>query len=654
MPSHYKTDSTVDEPQDEELEPCVKHAVKAWEDWDQHWSSKMSEFEGYYDQWDGKPPVRNEEWQSQFHKRLTWQAEKTLVARFFSVLFPVSAPIDVDKTNVQNDLQGILAKSIVAHWFKIGTFGKEFLSSMRSAAIYGTGMFEDDWHTRFEAITDNAEVEIDDYRQLVDGGGQPILDEDGNVRVESIGKRRVKKERTTMQIVEDRYRVRKANIFSWRIHPSKVSDDDDYPVIKQEFITYDDLLDRQREAVKYGYDEFENMEKIKNDKFKINDTDRKRFQKDGDFEDKKNPQLEVLHYWGRYSDGEDEESKPMWIMVVNRKYKIKMVDNPYWHKKPPLFSIKWTEDEKESYYGIGIAKIGKSAEDRANNTINVRTDIKKKNVRGSGWYNALDKKIKKPQLAANTPGLMKPCSDVNNAVRYDVPPTLTIEDYKEEETATNDHREITGATTSMMPTADTSEQHDTLGGMQLLLSQSVQRLKPDLTMMEMQGIRKIANRAFLLTRQFMSLPETIEIIASDDQKKQFGLQKIYKLSPEQIIGKVKFHCTGMSESIEKAQNIDKLLKYAEVTGKIPGMQMVTNYQGIAKRIGLWLGFEDIQDFVLMNPNNPLAQMQPPQQPQPQGVPGAQPPPPQGAGGGLPPNAIAGIVQQMQASQQPRR
>src|SRR3990167_3555968 len=628
--SHYRTDTTVDNKvsEVEKLEPCVKYVVECWEQWDAHLSTKMSDFERYYDRWKGKPPVREEEWQSQFHKKLTWQAEKALIAQFHPALFPIPAPIEVDATEVQDEFSGILAKSVVAHWFKIGKFTLEFLRAMRSAGVYGTGLLEDDWYVRKEIVYEKIEEQIDDFRPIVS----------------VVGKRPVTKENKKTSVVEDRYRVRKANIFSWRIHPSKLSDDDDYPAIKQEFITFDTLVERQSELERYGGKGFEKgvLDKIKKDKFKVNEADINRMQKDGDFDDKKSPNIEVLSYWGLYGE-EDDEKLPYWIMVVNRKYKLRISENPFWHKKPPLFHINWHEDEKDSYYGIGVAEVGASAEDRVNTTINIRTDERKKNVRGGGWYNANDKKINKKLLQRNLPGLLKPCSDVNTSVRPDLAiPKSTQDDYKEEETTVSDHREITGATSSLLPTGDDKTPHKTLGGMKLLLGQSTQRLKPDLVNMEMMGIRVAANRAFLLTRQFMTEPMMIELVASSDQLKQFGVKKIYELTPDKIINKVNFYCTGLSETIETSQKIDSLLKYAEMTSKIPPMMQITNYQGIAKRIALWLGFEDLGDLIMFNPAAPLAPQPPapaPVLPGPQGVPGLPPGIPQGMPQGLLPTGL---------------
>lgn len=659
--SHYTAAEVVDTKEPEKLLPCVKFVVDSFESWSDHWANKMADFEKYYDRWYGVAPKRDEDWQAQFHKRLTWQAEKTLVARIHGALFPNSAPIDVTRTEVTDDRQAILAKSIVSHWFKIGEVSKEFLSGMRSAGIYGTGLFEDDWYVRKEMVYEKETSMIPDYRPMIDEFSKPVVDEDGNVKTYQVGEKPYTKTKGRLKIVEDRYRVKKANIFAWKIHPSKLSDDDDYPAIKQEFITYNTLVERQQELAKYGITGFDDMDKIQDDKFKIEEADAKRFNKDGEYVDEKNPLLEVLNYWGLYAPQEGEEGytkgaqkKPTWIMVVNRKYKIKLIDNPLWHKKPPLFHIVWTEDEKPSYYGIGLAQIGADAEDRANNVVNIRTDVKRKTVRGTGWYNALDKKIKRSQLTTNVPGMMRACSDVKNAVKYDVMPTADATDYKEEEIAVNDHREITGASSALLPTENPKNRPDTLGGMQQDLGQALSKLKPDMQMMEIMGIRRMANRAFLLTRQFYTKEEAIELMAPEDQLKQLGLQKIYKLSPGEIIGNVHFFCTGLSEVSEKAQNIDKLLKFTEITGKIPAMAQMMNYQEICKQIGIWLGFEDVERFINAVPVAPLPpqpQPQPIQQPMPNGMSmpgngGMPPAPPQ-----IPPVLAMLLAQRMQQVQQ---
>lgn len=656
--NHYRAKSQVEVDKPTNLEACVAFVKKCWEDWDSHWGGKFSKFESYYDRWMGVPPKKEKDWQANFHKKLSWQAEKVLVARYHSALFPISAPIETDATETQDELQAILGKSIVGHWFKVGLFSKEFLSGMRASGIYGTGMFEDDWFLRTEYQPEMVEEEIPDYRQMVDEQGQYVLDEAGNIRAQQIGIKKVKKEQNRLKVVEDRYRVRKANIFSWRIHPDKLSDDDDYPAIKQEFISYQTLQQRQNNSVKIGFGGFDNMKEIKDDVFKLDESSLKRLQKDSSgYEDVENPRLELLHYWGYYDNPKDTKytnsNMPMWITIVNRKFRLQHRTNPFWHRKPPLFHIVWTEDEKPSYYGIGLCEIGASAEDRANDNVNTRTDIKKKNVKGTGWYNALDKKIKKTQLKENYPGLMRACSDVNAASRPDIVQPLGPEDYKEEETAVNDHREITGSTTALLPPADKRSQPDTLGGMQINLQQALSRLKPDLQMMEMMGIRKMANRGFLLTRQFFKQTKMIELIASEDKLKQLGVQKIYRFTPEQIATNLNFICIGLTESVEKAQNIDKAMKFIEVTSKVQVAQQVINYSEILKDILLWIGFQNVEKYFL-----PMPQMGSPMGAPMGGMPGVNLPmganpmagvpglPQMPGNGGLQPEIIQMIVENM--------
>jgi hypothetical protein len=188
-------------------------------------------------------------------------------------------------------------------------------------------------------------------------------------------------------------------------------------------------------------------------------------------------------------------------------------------------------------------------------------------------------------------------------------------------------------------------------------------------MMEIMGIRRIANRAFMLSRQFMSLPQAIELVASEDKLKQFNLQKIYKMEPYQLIGGVNFFCTGLAESIDKMQNIDKALKFMEVLQKTtPGNPFI---QYLTKKIALWLGFEDAEQFLSAIPMAPQGGM-PQGAPVPPGVPPGMPMPPQGMppvppnqmpmvrpgmppqggpmpqqGQGLPPQLLMQIISQMQ-------
>jgi hypothetical protein len=187
--------------------------------------------------------------------------------------------------------------------------------------------------------------------------------------------------------------------------------------------------------------------------------------------------------------------------------------------------------------------------------------------------------------------------------------------------------------------------------MQQDLAQAIAKLKPDLSMMEIMGIRVMANRGFLLTRQFMTKNETIELVASEDQLKQFNIGKIYTMTPKELMGSVNFFCTGVSESLDKLQNIDKLLKFAEVTSKIPAMQAIINYQAIGKRIALWLGFEDVDNFINFTaPMLPMSQKNSGMLVPPRPMLSRWAIPPGGNGRGLPPELLTLIAQRMRQPQ----
>ena len=91
----------------------------------------------------------------------------------------------------------------------------------------------------------------------------------------------------------------------------------------------------------------------------------------------------------------------------------------------------------------------------------------------------------------------------------------------------------------------------------------------------------------------------------------------------------------------------------QATAKIQPAQEIMNYAEMIKRIALWLGLEDVEKFVQMNPLQGLmGQQQPQVQPQqamsPQGTPQAG----GNGGGGLSPQVIAGIAQRMQGQRAP--
>lgn len=651
--SHYDTTPT-EKPKAEPLvsiPPEVKFVVGEWKKYDAYWQSRLSDFDHYYEVWKGKKPERPEEWQAQHNKKLVFQDERNLVSRFHSALFPTEAPIDHSATEDIDEVNAIIAKSMVAHYFKMGndeTVQTEFLKMQRSSGIYGTGYGETEWFQKRAWIFDKGEVEEDDYRSLRGPNGF-LLDKDGNVQTQLLDvKKKVFREKKSYGVVDNRPRLKFTNIFAWRVHPKKMCPEDGYPAIKQEFVSYETLLDMQEEAKALGFEPFEaeGITRLKEMKVQVKESDYSRHLRGGDFKDQDNPEVELKHYWGLYALQDEKgtpKKVPTWITIANDAILLRKIRNPHWHQSPPLVKIVWTFDPKESWYGIGLPEIGEASEARVNDIINYRFDNLTKIINVGGSYNANDPKIEKRLLSVSSPGLWRPCSEPGKSYQYDRPPDVTTGAYVEEQRATEDHRDTTGSVASLAPTSDPKQEKKTLGQSQISLHGATERLKPDLKMQELQGVKVVANRFHMLLRQFGVKEELIELLASEDELKRFKLEKMMQIDPKRLIGKADFYCTGLSEFLEKEQMIEKLLKFREITQNDPTI----NIQEVNRRIANLMGFPDIEKLV-----NPL-----PLQPQTAGQtpPGAPPLPgqpfqpdlpaglpsqiPQALEGGIPPEEL---------------
>jgi hypothetical protein len=171
-------------------------------------------------------------------------------------------------------------------------------------------------------------------------------------------------------------------------------------------------------------------------------------------------------------------------------------------------------------------------------------------------------------------------------------PDVTASSYKEEELARNDFRESVGAISALMPSEDKNDQHRTAMGIQLLQGAAGMRFKPVLTKMEEDYISEIANLFFLNCKQFMVIKEWIEIMGD-------GAKQMVEVTPDQIMRKVKFIPTGVSETINKEIQVAQLLRFKEITIQDPTI----NRAVINKRIADLMGFKDVDELVI-NPVNP--------------------------------------------------
>jgi hypothetical protein len=186
------------------------------------------------------------------------------------------------------------------------------------------------------------------------------------------------------------------------------------------------------------------------------------------------------------------------------------------------------------------------------------------------------------------PGKVTICSDVMASVKWLEVPNVTAEAYKEEELCKTDFRESTGATSSMMPSDSVDDQHKTAMGIQLMQGAAGMRFRPVLKNIEADGIQATAQFFFSNARQFMTIPEWIQIVGEEGQKYNV------RVSPEQIQSKVFFIPTGLSETVNKETQIANLMRFRELAVNDPTI----NRSDLNRRIGELMGFKDLDKLVI--------------------------------------------------------
>jgi hypothetical protein len=88
-------------------------------------------------------------------------------------------------------------------------------------------------------------------------------------------------------------------------------------------------------------------------------------------------------------------------------------------------------------------------------------------------------------------------------------------------------------------------------------------------------------------KQFMVMREWVEIMGD-------GAKKMVEVTPDQIMRKVKFIPTGVSETINKEIQVAQLLRFKEITIQDPTI----NRAVINKRIADLMGFKDVDELII--------------------------------------------------------
>jgi hypothetical protein len=520
----------------------VEYVVKEFERYHRHRRARFEKAKTFYEQWASNPPAPRESWQNAVSVPVMVEAEQTITPRLFTALFPTDAPIDVHVSGDAEEQQGLMIKSIIQHYFRVCDAQGEGLPALTQATLFGTGYIEGgSWLVKYGWIY-NEQTETREY-----------------------------------SLIESRPDAKFVDYFEIFPHPAKIKVSDPFPLIRRRYVgaeTLKGLVDDER---------------FESGKLKEALDSELVLSADLDYQPKKNEEYELLEYWGPWDESykdENGEAKtrkavPYWIMVVNRKVKIRAIPNPYNHQTAPFCKFKLFEDAKPSWDGIGIGQIGKATKDRLDKIVNQRLDNVDLVLNRQGFYNANDTNINTKKLQISKPGQWHKVSDTISSIRWMDTPDVTQSSYKEEELAKQDFREATGATAHLMPEA--GSEHRTAMGIQMLQGAAGMRFRPVLRKLEIDFIQQLAMFFFSNLKQFMTTPEWVIVTGKN------GEQEPIQITPQQLQAKVMFVPTGISETLNKEIQVSQLLRFKEITAKDPTI----NRAEINKRIAELMGFKDV-------------------------------------------------------------
>lgn len=543
-------------------DPIVDFVVKQFEWYEKFHSERFETAKQIVANWEGTPPTREEDWQNQVVVPATLEAEQTITPRIFTALFPTDAPLDVKPEGETPAQDAIIIKGLIQHFFRVAKVRGKSTTPLTQNTLLGTGYAEaGSWLTRRGWVID------------------PTTGERKN------------------KIVENRPNFTPVDFFEIFPHPMKMTMDDGLPLIRQRFIDAETL----KSISENPFFKFDSLASAlaSEPELKVDGPGPVQFDADG-----KVKPYEILDYWGPWdrklmkalSNGRQEEfvqkGVPYWTIIINRKVRVRHIPNPYNHQMPPFVKTVLFPDVRPSWFGVGVGKIGMPTQDRLNKLVNQRLDNVDLVLNKMGFYNGNDPQLNPKRLQTSKPGKWIKVSDTVSSVRWMDTPDVTASSYKEEELAKADFRESVGASSALQPADNVSDQHRTALGIQLLQGAAGMRFQPVLTKIEEDYIAQAADMFFQNAKQFMSVPEWVEIMGE-------GATQMIQVTPEQIQRKVKFIPTGISETASKETQISQLLRYKEITQNDPTI----NRTELNRRIAELFGFKDIEK-ILVNQTAP--------------------------------------------------
>lgn len=540
-----------------EKDKMVDYVVTEFERYERAHSDRFEKARAVYKDWLGEPTVRDETWQNQVHVPVTFEAEQTVSPRIFAALFPSEAPIELKAEGETPEESAIGIKSLLQHHFRLSDVDIKGNSSISQTSLLGTGYLYAPWKYCKKWQVDP-----------------------------QTGER-------YMAVVDNRPDCEVVDFFELYPHPAKIYVDDELPLIRRRFCDAEYL----KKMANMPQFKFQNLADALNSPPSKGVASSILDEKGQKMELKDREEYELLEYWGGWDESYVKDdgkvatraAVPYWIMVINRTVKVRAVPNPYNHQKPPFIKTNLYGDLKKSWFGIGMGQVGKPTQDRLNKIVNQRLDNVDLVLNKQGVYNGNDPLINTRKLRVSKPGQFHKVSDINTSIDFLDTPDVTASSYKEEEIAKQDYRESTGASAPLMP-ADKG-QHRTASGMNLLQSAAGARFKPILRKMEVDLIRGLGMIYLSNLQQFMAVPELVQMVGED--------KKLIRITPEAIQAKTHFLPSGLSEMMNKEQQIGQYMRFKEISMNDPTI----NRAVINKRIAKLMGLEDLDELIIDQSGN---------------------------------------------------
>lgn len=490
---------------------------------------------------------------SSLHIPATFKAVETLLPRIMNTLFAVNPPFDVRPREESDKRQSEIIKELIRYQFDQSNVYSKFADFVKQALIYGTSIAKVIWRKDEGEGVGLASI----YEEAIN----PVT---GLLERNEVGQEMAR----VPKILFDNPDFEVVDLFDFFIDPDATEIGQSWE-IHRTIKTFDELKALERQGI------YENIDKLKETQTSEKDSKSERRGAIGLSEPqdiKGITKIEILEYWGDWKD------KDSVITIANRSVSIRPKDkqrNPYYHSKHPFIHIICFPIPKE-FYGMGICEVINSMQEELDDTRNQRLDNVTLILNRMWTYNK-DSGIN-PHRLKSAPGRLIPRGADPEDITPLITPDVTESAYMEEKLIKDDIEEATGATRSIMPSADVKSVHRTAAGLAMMQSAAGERLKLIIGLIEEQGMKKLIEMYYQLDLQFIDKEMVIRIVGEEGNE-------FIKVSPEDIRGNFDFKPAGSSEVVNKEIELNQLTAFLNMAAPVLGPAVYKLLRKIWERFG---------------------------------------------------------------------